>query len=180
MSDDEFEENMGGGYGGGEEVVDEGDEEGDGEAGEEKDEWDDDVAKDDESEGGDIGGRDNEPDISDKADFKHLQQLSSEDICDRVSSTTQKYLRSPLDAALAQACGILSSKHDKMSKENKIKIIDRIRVLKNLPLLNIECLIAAEVWKQSKRKLKPSVLEEYAKEQDVKKTDLLRYIRMSE
>ena len=179
MSDD-FEENLGGGFGG-EDIVDE--DGGDGGEGsdvggdDEEGGWEDKGRKGgDEGSDEDIGGHPGgEHEISEKADFKHLQQLSSDELCDRVgASGTQKYLRSPMDAALAQACGILSSKHDKLSRENKIQIVDRVRLMRDLPLLNMECLIAAEVWVQTKKK---TGFKAYAEGNEVEQADLLRYIR---
>jgi len=182
MSDDDFDERPLGGYGDEDVVGEDEDEDGEGDGGE--------AGGDDESDdapgwgGGkgeevsdeDLagkGGGDHE--ISEKADFKHLQQLSSDELCDRVSNITQKHLRSPMDTALAQACGILSNKHEKLSRENKIHIINRIRLMRNLPLLNIECLIAAEVWVQTKKKT--PAFKAYAKEMEVTEADLLRYVR---
>lgn len=131
-------------------------------------------------------------DLDFKPDFKQLQQLSfgrpGADI-PGFKQNIQKAMRSPEEAAVEQAYGILNSGPYIILNEHQIEVvIKKVQKVKNLHLMNMEILVAAIVWKNvglggsQPGKLDKKNLGLFSSKvaPTVGPIDLLRYIRMLE
>jgi hypothetical protein len=116
-----------------------------------------------------------------KPDFKQLSHTSKggSNMVDGVSKRLQKSMRSPLEATMEQARGIISSSpYDDLSETKREKALALIEGIYNVHLYHLEILVPAAIWKVNNNSLERKNFQNYVKQYSLDETDLLRYIRL--